>query len=152
MNIRRHCAGLVAGLTALAVFGCARTPVSTRPGSSPATHPTPLIVDQLYFGRNIPTGGSVSDSAWYRFLDEVVTPRFPGGFGTLRNEGQWRYADGRIQREPGFTLELFYEPGTVADSTVEAIAREYVRRFNQEAVARHKSLSQLWMYWSGKAR
>lgn len=94
----------------------------------------------------------MSDSAWYRFLDEVVTPRFPDGFGMLRSEGQWRYEDGRVEREAGFVLELTYSPGTVADSTVEAIAREYIRRFNQEAVARHTWPVQHRMYWSGRPR
>ena len=94
----------------------------------------------------------MSDSAWYLFLNQVVTPRFPDGFGTLRSEGQWRYADGRVEREAGFVLELYYLPGTVADSVVGAIASEYIRRFNQEAVARHTWPVQRQMYWSGKPR
>ena len=94
----------------------------------------------------------MSDSAWYLFLNQVVTPRFPDGFGTLRSEGQWRYADGRVEREAGFVLELYYLPGTVADSVVDAIAREYIRRFNQEAVSRHTWPVHLRMYWSGKPR
>src|SRR6266550_630167 len=123
---------LIAVLPALALSSCVHTPVVTRPGSSATSSPTPMIIDQLLFGRNIPTGGTVSDSAWYLFLNQVVTPRFPDGFGTLRGEGQWRYADGRVEREAGFVVELYYSPGMVADSTVEAIAREYIRRFNQE--------------------
>ena len=109
-----------------------------------------VVIDRLSFGRDIPTGGTVSDSAWRVFLDQVVTPRFPGGFSVLRTEGQWRYADGRIQREDGFVLELFHAPGTPPDSTFEAIAREYIRRFNQEAVARTRMPVQQWMYWSVK--
>ena len=143
---------LIAVLTVLALSGCVHTPVVTRPGSLATSAPTQMIIDQLLFGRNIPTGGTVSDSAWYLFLNQVVTPRFPDGFGTLRSEGQWRYADGRVEREAGFVLELYYLPGTVADSAVEAIAREYVRRFNQEAVSRHTWPVQLRMYWSGKPR
>ena len=137
---------LVAALTLVAVIGCSRTPPST----APAPGPTQSIIDRLSFGRDIPTGGTVSDSAWLTFLDEVVTPRFPGGFGVVRTEGQWRYADGRIQREAGFTLELYHEPGSPPDSTFEAIAREYIRRFNQEAVARSRIPVQSWMYWSVK--
>lgn len=143
---------LLAVLTVLAFSGCVHRPPVTRPGSFATAQPTQLIVDQLLFGRNIPTGGTVSDSAWYLFLDEVVTPRFPDGFGTLRSEGQWRYADGRVEREAGFVLELTYFPGTVADSAVEAIAREYMRRFNQEAVSRHTWPVQHLMYSSGKLR
>src|SRR5262249_4797549 len=41
--------------------------------------PSELVADRLYFGRAIPGGGSVSDAAWTKFLEEVVTPRFPEG-------------------------------------------------------------------------
>ena len=92
----------------------------------------------------------MSDSAWLEFLDEVVTPRFPRGFGWMRTEGQWQYSDGRIQREAGYVLELYHDPDSPPDSTFEAIAREYIRRFNQEAVARSRMPVQQWMYWSVK--
>ena len=134
-------------LGALSLVACSRAPASTQPGTATATS---AFIDRLSFGRDIPTGGTVSDSAWLVFLDQVVTPRFPGGFGWQRTEGQWRYADGRIQRESGYALELY--PGAVAmpDSTFEAIAREYMRRFNQEAVARSRIPVKSWMYWSVK--
>ena len=136
----------------LTATGCSRAPVATQPapGSAQTTQMAQMIIDRLAFGRDIPTGGTVSDSAWLVFLDQVVTPRFPDGFGVLRSEGQWRYADGRIQREAGFILELYHAPGTPPDSTFEAIAREYMRRFNQEAVARTRTPVQQWMYWSVK--
>jgi len=134
---------LVAASAILAVTSCSRVPASTQPTPGP----TQTVIERLSFGRDIPTGGTVSDSAWLVFLDQVVTPRFPGGFGWLRTEGQWRYADGRIQREAGYTLELYGGP---ADSMVEAIAKEYLRRFNQEAVARSRIPVQSWMYWSVK--
>lgn len=126
---------------------CSRLPVSTATGTG-ATQSSHAVIDRLAFGRDIPTGGTVSDSAWQVFLDEVVTPRFPGGFSVMRSEGQWRYADGRIQREDGFVLELYHAPGSPPDSTFEAIAREYMRRFDQEAVARTRLPVQQWMYWS----
>jgi hypothetical protein len=129
----------------IAAAGCGGMVASARP-----TPGSTQIIDRLSFGRDIPTGGTVTDSAWLVFLDEVVTPRFPDGFGVLRSEGQWRYADGRIQREAGFVLELYHSPGMPPDSTFEAIAREYMRRFNQEAVARSRMPVQHWMYWSVK--
>ncbi len=105
-----------------------------------------LISDRLYFGRNIHSGGVVSDSAWNVFLDEVVTPRFPNGFGYSRTMGQWRYADGAIVREDGFALEVTHPPGSPPDSTFAAIAAEYCRRFQQEAVARETSPVHWWLY------
>jgi hypothetical protein len=129
-----------------AVASCSRVPASTSP--SPVT--TRSIIDRLNFGRDVAAGGTVSDSAWLVFLDQVVTPRFPGGFGWMRTEGQWRYGDGRIQRESGYALELYHEPGSPPDSTFEAIAMEYIRRFKQEAVARSRMPVQSTMYWGVK--
>jgi hypothetical protein len=136
---------LAVSSTIFVIASCSRSPASTAP--TPASQ---QIIDRLNFGRDIPTGGTVSDSAWLVFLDQVVTPRFPGGFGWMRTEGQWRYADGRIQREAGYALELYHELGSPPDSTFEAIAREYIRRFNQEAVARSQIPVKSWMYWSVK--
>src|SRR5690242_10421816 len=58
-----------------------------------------FIRTELYFGRNIPTGGTVSESDWQKFVDEVVTPRFPDGLTVLDADGQWRGKDGSIARE-----------------------------------------------------
>lgn len=124
---------------ALTLAGCARAP-STR-----AT-PTTVVSDRLMFGRNIASGGMVSDSAWNVFLAEVVTPRFPDGFTVFRTEGQWRGADGVIVREPGFVFEVNHPPGVPADSVFEAIAYEYNRRFRQEAVLRVRSRAEQWLY------
>src|SRR4051812_448436 len=89
---------------------------------------------RLFFGRNIPGGGTVSDSGWIVFLAEVVTPRLPAGFVASRTEGQWRGADGATVREAGFVLEVEHPQGQPADSVFEAIGSEYCRRFRQEAV------------------
>ncbi len=102
--------------------------------------------DRLFFGRNVPGGGSVSDSAWSAFLAEVVTPRLPAGFAVWRTEGQWRAADGAIVREAGFVLEVAHPQGHPPDSVFEAIAAEYCRRFNQEAVVRVRAAAEQWVY------
>jgi hypothetical protein len=101
------------------------------------TTPTDVMVsDRLVFGRNIPTGGVVSDSAWEGFVREVVSPRLPDGLTILRAEGQWRDAEGRIVREPSLVLEVFHKNDTSIDTALREIAAEYKRRFRQEAVLR----------------
>jgi hypothetical protein len=152
MKPLRRARTLLAASTLVVLAGCSRATVTTGPAGA-ATVASTVVIDRLGFGRDIPTGGTVSDSAWHKFLDEVVTPRFPGGFSVTRTEGQWRYGDGRIQREDGFALDLFHTLGaTPPDSTLEAIAREYIRRFNQEAVARTRFTAPQWLYWSVKPR
>lgn len=133
----------VVAAAALAVAACSRAPA---PSPLAPQAPAQVVTDRLFFGRNIATGGTVSDSAWTVFLAEVVTPRFPDGFTVWRSEGQWRGADGVIAREAGFILEVDHPPAVPPDSTFEAIAREYNRRFHQEAVLRTRAPAQQWLY------
>src|SRR3954470_12851916 len=97
----------------LALAGCARW--SSPPTPAP-TAAVAVVADRLFFGRNIPGGGTVSDSGWTVFLAEVVTPRLPAGFVAARTEGQWRGADGATVREAGFVLEVEHPQGQPADS------------------------------------
>lgn len=103
------------------------------------------MADRLFFGRNIPGGGTVSDSAWLTFLEEVVTPRIPS-FTVTRGQGQWKLADGTKDREDSMTLEVEHPPGNPPDSVFEAIAAEYIRRFNQEAVLHLRAPAEQWLY------
>lgn len=113
--------------------GCA------TPSPTPAVvaHPELEIWDRLSFGRRIPTtGGEVSDADWDKFLAEVVTPRFPSGFGVERSEGQWRLPSGVIEHERGYNLSLNHADTAEADRPVQEIVTEYKRRFSQDAVFR----------------
>jgi hypothetical protein len=128
----------------LLLVGCGQSPSPTTP--APAAPGTAVVSDRLFFGRNIPGGGTVSDSAWSLFLAEVVTPRFPDGFSVVREEGQWRGADGVIVREAGFVFEVEHRWGVPPDTVFEAISAEYCRRFHQEAVLRVRAPAVQWLY------
>jgi hypothetical protein len=104
------------------------------------------VSDRLFFGRSIPAGGMVSDSAWDAFLAEVVTPRFPAGLTVWRAEGQWRGPDGRLDREPVMVVEVLHPRGTPADSVFESIANIYCRRFGQDAVLRSTASARMKLY------
>ena len=125
---------------ALALGAC--TSIHTSTASVPRAPGQPVaageawVVDRMYFGRDIPGGGIVSDIAWVAFLGEVVTPRFPAGLTAWRAEGQWRDASGAVVREPSFIVELLHPVSAETDAAVEQIAAEYKQRFNQEAVMR----------------
>ncbi|MEA2490549.1 MAG: hypothetical protein QOH21_2341 [Acidobacteriota bacterium] len=99
-------------------------------------HSNGWIADRLFCGRGIPGGGTVTDVEWATFLAEVVTPRFPDGLTVWRAEGQWRDAAGAVQHEPVMVLEILHHGDPAARASIEAIAREYRRRFRQEAVLR----------------
>jgi len=105
-----------------------------------------VVSDRLLFGRVIATGGTVTDSEWATFLNDVITPRLPDGFVVWRGNGQWRADNGAILRDSGFVLEVVHPHGLPPDSIFEAIATEYCRRFHQESVLRVRSPAQQWLY------
>src|SRR5437763_909383 len=76
------------------------------------------ISERLYFGRDIPGGGQVTEAQWTAFLAEVITPRFPAGLTVLRAEGQWRGADGVIVHEPSVVVELLHPDAPASDQAV----------------------------------
>lgn len=117
--------------------------------SQPAPGPTPvaacavgdtaLIRDVVYFGRNRPGGGSVSDAEWQGFLNEVVTPRFPAGLTVVQASGQWRGQSGVVEQERSEIVTLLHAGDEAARRSIAEIAAEYKRRFQQEAVLRERT-------------
>ena len=120
----------LAALAALFVLGGCRT---ASPVSAPATS---AVSDRLFFGRNVPGGGTVSDAEWTAFVDSVVTPRFPDGLTIWHAQGQWRDPAGALVRETVMVLEVLHPDDPVAERAVREIAEEYKRRFGQDAVLR----------------
>ena len=124
---------IVAALVAMSACVTPAVKSPTSPGEAPLQL---LISDRLYFGRNIPGGGTVSESDWERFLADVVTPRFPAGLSVWRTQGQWRDKAGVIEKEDGFILDLLHPDDTQSEKSVEEIMTDYKTRFKQEAVLR----------------
>lgn len=97
---------------------------------------SPVVIERLYFGRNVGDSLVVTDSAWAVFLREVVTPRFPDGFTAWPAHGQWRGADGVLEKEPSFVVELVHPDRADLDRALTEVVAEYKRRFRQQAVLR----------------
>ena len=129
----------------LAAMGCVAPHVGPAPPPTAASFQT-LISDRLYFGRNIPGGGVVSESDWEAFLSEVITPRFPAGLSVWRAEGQWRDANSVIQREESFILDLLHPDDVTSEQSVREIMTAYKKRFRQEAVLRVRDSVQV-QFW-----
>ena len=103
----------------------------------PTNGTEPVITDRLYFGRTTADSLVVTDSAWAGFLRDVVSSRLPSGYTFWLAQGEWRGADGRVRREPGFVLEVVHAPRSApVDSAILGTIAEYKRRFSQESVLR----------------
>lgn len=129
-------AASVAGAACARSGGADPTPAPT---ALCAVGDTALVRDLVYFGRNRPDGGTVSDAEWLGFLDSVVTPSFPNGFTVVEGTGQWKGRSGAVERERSAII-TFLHTGSAADrDRVAQLAAEYKRRFHQEAVLRERS-------------
>ena len=121
------------------LLGCA---ASAPPALEPAQDCSgaPWVQEQLFFGLTRRDGSEVSDADWGRFVDSVLTPRFPEGLTTLEASGQWRMqggaAAGTIVRERSRVVLLLHPHCAEQERAVQAVMAEYERRFDQEAVLR----------------
>lgn len=99
---------------------------------------------ELFFGLTKPGGGRVTEEEWRQFLDESVTPRFPGGLTAMRATGWYRGVDdGKLHEEPAAVLVILNpagECGNATDAKIRELTAEYIRKFEQESVLRSDSL------------
>ena len=109
-----------------------------QPGAPPVCTP-PLkaaVAIDLYFGRDKPGGGEVTDAEWAVFLAEVVTTRFPDGLSVFDASGQYREPTGRIVRERSKRLIVIVFDSPAHRAKLDAIVDDYKRRFGQYSVFR----------------
>ena len=96
----------------------------------------PVVIDRMFFGMNIPSGGRVSDEEWQTFVRDVVTPKFKDGLTIFEGNGQWLDPRGTLVREHVMILEVVHPRGAAIDASLGEIANEYKKRFHQDAVLR----------------
>lgn len=126
--------GRLVALGALAVLvGCGG---STAPVPACTAPLRPAVQVDLYFGRDKPAGGEVSDAEWASFLAEHVTPRFPDGLSVLDVEGQTRVPSGTIVRERTKLLVVVVFDAPAHAAKVGEVVAAYNRRFGQHGVFR----------------
>jgi hypothetical protein len=126
-------------LLAVAAACAGQPPSGPAPVAACALGDTALVRDIIYFGRNWPGGGFVSDAEWQAFLNEVVTPRFPGGLTVIEATGRWKGQSGVVEQERSEMVTLLHAGDQATRRSVAEIAAEYKRRFQQEAVLRERT-------------
>ena len=123
-----------AALACALVAGCATSPMrSADAGPCPKGQSRANTVE-LVFGRNDGDRLAVTDADWRRFIDEVVTPRFPDGLSVMDVQGQWRGPGGVLVREPSKIVYLVLDGGPDDPAKIANIRDSYKQRFNQKSV------------------
>ena len=97
--------------------------------------PVPEFIEtNLFFGRNIPTGGQVSEEQFQTFVDRSITPRFPAGLTIFDANGQFQDNTGTVIEEPSKVVRLLLEDTVENELALDGIIRDYIQQFNQESV------------------
>lgn len=95
-----------------------------------------MVSDSLYFGTEIPSGGTVSETQWDQFFEQEITSRFPLGSTAWRAFGQWMASDGVPIREGTMVVNFMHERTPEAEKAIHELQDTYQQRFQQEAVLR----------------
>ena len=140
MMVRRYdqrliCLAVITFCFSFAGVGNAEAQKAKRAVTQPAF--TAFLRTELFFGMDKPTGGSVSENEWQKFVSEVVTPRFPEGLTVDDALGQ--YLDGKtLVREKSKQLILIYPRKfkTASSRKIEEIRAAYIKSFDQRSVLR----------------
>lgn len=93
-----------------------------------------LIETELFFGRNIPGGGEVSEEEFQAFVDRVITPLFPDGLTVFEANGQFKDSKGQIIEEESKSVKLIFEDTVKNEKAIDLIIEAYMQEFNQESV------------------
>jgi hypothetical protein len=109
---------------------------AVSPGACLLPNQKPMLVTELFFGRNIPGRPPVSEAEWSDFVTRVVTPNFPDGFTVFDGAaGQSASApSGAAARErPKIVLAAAYPRPDLKDR-IAAVREAYRTRFAQRSV------------------
>jgi hypothetical protein len=130
MRAKRGRSGRAAALLmALAVAGCAESPACLLPSQKP------MLVAQLFFGRDVPNRAPVSDAEWSAFAALVIARQFPAGFTVHDGEGEWFDPQTKItSREATKIVLVAADPSGDLGGRLAAVMDAYRRRFDQKSV------------------
>ena len=120
----------------LLLAGCAMPGETVPPSACLLPTQKPMLVAELFFGRNIPGRAPVSEAEWADFVTRVITPNFPDGYtvfnGAAGQSGTPQ--NGVIAREaPKIVLAAAYPRSDLKDRIAAAI-EAYRARFPQKSV------------------
>jgi hypothetical protein len=93
-----------------------------------------LIQVDLYLGRQMPDGDTVSDEDFETFIDTEVTPRFPEGLTVWAANGRYQDVSGTVITEPSNVLRLVFLDTQANETALMEVIQAYITQFDQESV------------------
>jgi hypothetical protein len=118
----------------LLLVGCAG-PVEPQPYACLLPGEQRTLVAELFFGRNIPGRGPLTEAEWAEFAATVITANFPAGFTVIDGQGQWQnHTTGQIARDPTKILLVATKREPDLARRLSAVIDAYKSRFRQQSV------------------
>jgi hypothetical protein len=121
----------------VALAGCdTLAPLTSKPAAAcPLPGQSRYTAIELFFGRDIPGRGPLTDAEWDDFVARVVTQQFPEGFTVMNGYGQWfDQGTGRLVREDSKIVLAAADPESDLKTRVGSVIDAYRRRFQQKSV------------------
>jgi hypothetical protein len=101
---------------------------------TPAVNANSLLQKDLFFGRNLASGGEVSQEQFQAFVDNLITPSFPDGLTIFDANGQFLDNTGKLIEEKSKLVTLFVEDTPKSRTALDKITQAYLQQFNQQSV------------------
>jgi hypothetical protein len=93
------------------------------------------MVAQIFFGRDIPGRGPLTDAEWDDFAARTVTSQFPDGFTVMDGSGQWYdQASGKLIHEQNKILVVVADPDSDLRTRIGSVINAYRVQFKQRSV------------------
>ena len=109
--------------------------VATAPQQCPMPNQTPMLVTQLFFGRDIAGRAPLTDAEWSQFVGDTLARNFPDGFTVSDGEGQWfDPKTHQVAQERSKIVIVAAVPAPDLARRTAEVMETYRARFHQESV------------------
>ncbi len=103
--------------------------------SVPCRAKSRYTIAQIFFGRDIPGRGPLTDAEWDDFAARAVTAQFPDGFTVMDGAGQWYdQSSGKLIHEQSKILLVAADPDSDLRTRIGSVINAYRAQFKQRSV------------------
>lgn len=123
-------------ILSLLIGACRSSESTIAPAGKPPFDGLQSVRTELYFGMRKRDNGVVGLRDWRKFLDSLITPRFPKGLTVIDANGQYQMANGTIKPEMAKVVLLIHDDTPAQSNAIDSIRKEYCAMYDQESVLR----------------
>ena len=105
-----------------------------------------MVRTELYFGRDMPAKGEVSDIEFDSFVSNVVTKELPEGLTLFDAYGQYEDKDGTELKQATKVMIVFHEDTEAETAAIEKVIAAYRERFSGAKVMRASAPADVAFY------